>query len=313
MSQASQKLAVRAPLAGHLRRGLREGALFIFGFSALYFFLALLSYQPADPGWTHSGSDMAGQVANLGGPTGAWFADVFLTLFGYLAYLFPIMVAFAGWQLYQGREQEPSQIFDMRGFMLRFGGFVLTLIAGCGLASLHDNSVVSLLPVNAGGILGDLVGQQMEGAFNLMGATLLLLALFLSGVTLFINLSWIRLIDATGALTLLLADRLVRLLLALRMGLGMILVRWQGRRQKSRAARIKVEKRREPTLLERRTPVIKAPEKVIKQSRRIEKEKQIPCLFPRGRVNCHRYPCWMHRNPVNTPYPKKRWKLFLVR
>ena len=284
MSQASQKLVARAPLAGHLRRGLREGALFIFGFSALYFLLALLSYQPLDPGWTHSGStQMSGQVANLGGPTGAWFADVFLTLFGYLAYLFPVMVAFAGWQLYQGREQEPAQAFDIRGFMLRFGGFVLTLIAGCGLASLHDNSVVSLLPVNAGGILGDLVGQLMEGAFNLMGATLLLLALFLSGVTLFINLSWIKLIDATGALTLALADRLFQLLLGLRNGLLNLFAIWQARRQKASAAkRLKVEKRREPVMFEHQPPEIKAPKKVVKQSRRVEKEKQIPLFVAEG-------------------------------
>ncbi len=284
MSQASQKLVARAPLAGHLRRGLREGALFIFGFSALYFLLALLSYQPLDPGWTHSGSaQMSGQVANLGGPTGAWFADVFLTLFGYLAYLFPVMVAFAGWQLYQGREQEPAQAFDIRGFMLRFGGFVLTLIAGCGLASLHDNSVVSLLPVNAGGILGDLVGQLMEGAFNLMGATLLLLALFLSGVTLFINLSWIKLIDATGALTLALADRLFQLLLGLRSGLVTLFAVWQARRQKASAAkRIKLEKRREPVMFEHQPPEIKAPKKVVKQSRRMEKEKQIPLFVAEG-------------------------------
>ena len=284
MSQASQKLVARAPLAGHLRRGLREGALFIFGFSALYFLLALLSYQPLDPGWTHSGSaQMSGQVANLGGPTGAWFADVFLTLFGYLAYLFPVMVAFAGWQLYQGREQEPAQAFDIRGFMLRFGGFVLTLIAGCGLASLHDNSVVSLLPVNAGGILGDLVGQLMEGAFNLMGATLLLLALFLSGVTLFINLSWIKLIDATGALTLALADRLFQLLLGLRNGLLNLFAIWQARRQKASAAkRMKLEKRREPVMFEHQPPEIKAPKKVVKQSRRVEKEKQIPLFIAEG-------------------------------
>jgi len=284
MSQASQKLIVRAPLAGHLRRGLREGALFIFGFSALYFLLALLSYQPVDPGWTHSGSgSMAGQVANLGGPTGAWFADVFLTLFGYLAYLFPLMVAFAGWQLYQGREQDEAQIFDIRGFMLRFGGFVLTLIAGCGLASLHDNSVVSLLPVNAGGILGDLVGQLMEGAFNLMGATLLLLALFLSGVTLFINLSWIKLVDATGALTLFLVGKLFHLLMSLRGGLGNLFESWQARRQTAVAAKkIKIEKRREPVYVERKPPVINTPEKANKPSRRLEKEKQIPLFVADG-------------------------------
>ncbi|VAX06409.1 DNA translocase FtsK [hydrothermal vent metagenome] len=287
MSQASQKLVVRAPLAGHLRRGLREGALFIFGFSALYFLLALLSYQPVDPGWTHSGSGnsatMAGQVANLGGPTGAWFADVFLTLFGYLAYLFPLMVAFAGWQLYQGREQEPDAIFDIRGFMLRFGGFVLTLIAGCGLASLHDNSVISLLPVNAGGILGDLVGQMMEGAFNIMGATLLLLALFLSGVTLFVNLSWIKLIDATGALTLLLVGKLFHLLMHLRNALGNLFERWQARRQTAVAAKkIKVEKRREPVYFEHKPPVINTQEKAVKPSRRLEKEKQIPLFVTEG-------------------------------
>ncbi len=287
MSQASQKVAVRAPLAGHLRRGLREGALFIFSFSALYFFLALFSYQPSDPGWTHSAS-VGTQVANLGGPIGAWFADVFFTLFGYLAYLFPVMVAFAGWQLYQDRQQEdPSSSFDSRGFMLRFGGFVLTLIAGCGLASLHDNSVMSLLPVNAGGILGDLVGKQMEAAFNLIGATLLLLALFFSAATLFVNLSWIKLIDATGSLTLFLLGRLGRLLLILRLGLGAGLANvvgiWLARRQKVRLAkqRIKVEKRREP-LLRHKAPVIKTPEKIIKQSRRVEQEKQIPLFVAEG-------------------------------
>ncbi len=284
MSQASQKLAVRAPLAGHLRRGLREGALFIFGFSALYFFLALFSYQPADPGWTHSAADMGAQVANMGGPTGAWFADVFLTLFGYLAYLFPLMVGFVGWQLYQGREQEASRPFDIRGFMLRFGGFVLTLIAGCGLASLHDNSVISLLPVNAGGILGDLVGRQMEGAFNLIGATLLLLALFLSGMTLFVNLSWIKLIDATGSLTLLLADSLARLFLIVRAGLLKMFEVWLARRQKVQLAkqRFKVEKRREPVRVEHKAPVIKTPGKIIKQSRRVEQEKQIPLFVAEG-------------------------------
>ncbi|VAX14106.1 DNA translocase FtsK [hydrothermal vent metagenome] len=287
MSQASQKLAVRAPLAGHLRRGLREGALFIFGFSALYFFLALFSYQPADPGWTHSAA-LGTRVANLGGPTGAWFADVFFTLFGYLAYLFPLMVAFAGWQLYQGRDEpQASAPTDRRGFMLRFGGFVLTLIAGCGLASLHDNAVVSLLPVNAGGILGDLVGRQMQGAFNLIGATLLLLALFFSGATLFVNLSWIKLIDATGSLTLLLGDKLLRLFLVLRAGLATGLTRafeiWQARRQKVQLAkqRIKAEKRREP-VLKHKTPVIKTPEKIIKQSRRVEQEKQIPLFEAEG-------------------------------
>ena len=171
--------------------------MFIFGFLAVYFLLALVSYDPRDPGWSQSGGD---KVQNLAGPTGAWLSDVFFTLFGYLAYLFPLMVAYVGWLIYVDRKSEAP--VDPRALALRSVGFVLTLGAGCGLASLHDTNMVSIMPVNAGGILGDLVGQNMNHAFSFLGATLLLLALFFSGVTLFVHLSWIKLMDVTGELTL---------------------------------------------------------------------------------------------------------------
>ena len=154
----------------------------------------------SDPGWSHSG--LAGQkdIANLGGPTGALLSDIFLSLFGYLAYLFPIMVAYSGLLIYKDRQKE--HVFDKRGIALRSLGFVLTLFAGCALASMHDASVVSPLPVNAGGILGDILGGRMEEGFNIIGATLLLLSIFFAGVTLFTHLSWLWLMDTTGAFTL---------------------------------------------------------------------------------------------------------------
>ncbi len=274
MAQASQKIAQRTPLASHLRRGLREGALFIFGFGAVYFLLALVSYSPNDPGWSSSGLQ-DGRIANLGGPAGAWFADVFLTLFGYLAYLFPLMVAYTGWLLFQDRRTDAP--FDLRAFGLRAAGFVLTVAAGCGLASLHDTNAVNLLPVNAGGIVGDLVGSAMEGAFSNIGATLLLLALFLSGFTLFTHLSWLRLMDLTGALTL--------------NSLGWLrgkITAWREARQARRARREKEAEFRvktEPQVVrqvKRPPPVIKKPEQPIKQSARVEREKQVPLFAPEG-------------------------------
>ncbi|MDX1527687.1 MAG: DNA translocase FtsK 4TM domain-containing protein, partial [Gammaproteobacteria bacterium] len=78
-------------LGDSLARGSREGALIVFSAVALYFALALTSYHPSDPGWSHSGH--VDHVLNQGGRVGAWIADVFLYLFGYMAYLFPIMVA----------------------------------------------------------------------------------------------------------------------------------------------------------------------------------------------------------------------------
>ena len=87
MAHARQnKLPEKPPLADHLVRGIKEGTLLIFGFVAVYLLLALATYHAVDPGWTRSGS-LGGHVANLGGPFGAWFADIFYTLFGYPSYL----------------------------------------------------------------------------------------------------------------------------------------------------------------------------------------------------------------------------------
>jgi len=197
--QAKETVAESTPVSEQLQRALRESALFIFGCIAIYMVLALVSYHPADPGWSRSGV-IDGSISNLGGPMGAWFADVFLILFGYWAYLFPIMLAFSGFLIYQDARQ--NNPFDQRGFLFCSIGFFLTLSAGCGLASLHDHAMVSSLPIDAGGILGDLIAGIMEKLFSYLGATILLLAVFFSGFTLFTNLSWFKLMDLTGGMTI---------------------------------------------------------------------------------------------------------------
>ncbi len=264
MAQARQTQTEKKPLAAHVIRGLKEGALFIFGFTALYFFLALLSYDPVDPGWSHSGLSGQTHVNNLGGPTGALIADIFLSLFGYLAYLFPIMVAYSGWLIY--RDRRNVQPFDKRGFALRATGFVLTLLSGCALASMHDAAVVSPLPVNAGGILGDVLATRMEQAFNIIGATLLLLAIFFAGVTLFTHLSWLWLMDTTGAWTLRGIDVVRRAIMA-------IYGKYEHHKlKKQREAHFKVSAQRIEK--KRKEPVIKAQPKPVQKSTRVMQEKQ---------------------------------------
>jgi S-DNA-T family DNA segregation ATPase FtsK/SpoIIIE len=275
LAQARQKSKVENPLALHLRRGLREGALYIFGFSAIYFLISLTSYSQNDPGWT--GSGMQGEkLNNLGGPAGAWFSDVFLTLFGYLAYLFPIMVAYSGWLLFQDRFNKNP--FDWRSFLIRASGFLLTIVSGCGLASMHDTSLVSILPVNAGGILGDVVGQYMQRTFSFTGGTILLLALFLSGFTLFTHLSWLWLIDRTGMLTLALMGWIRSRYIAISLGIK------NRRAQKIHEAQYKIKKTKTivTPVLERKAPVIKQPKQQIKQSVRVEKERQVPMFATDG-------------------------------
>ena len=203
MAQASRQkapwhMAWRAPLA----RGTREGVLILVSTIAVYLLLSLASYSPDDPGWSHTGR--ATSVLNQGGVVGAWLADVLLYLFGYMAFLFPVMVAYAGWMLTRnpvgkpGSKGEPLDGFHLSG---RAIGFVLTLSAGCGLATLHYQAGISL-PLDAGGVLGAVVGNGLQAILSRLGATLLLLALFLSGFSLFTGLSWLTIIDATGYWTL---------------------------------------------------------------------------------------------------------------
>jgi S-DNA-T family DNA segregation ATPase FtsK/SpoIIIE len=262
------KTLEKPPLADHLVRGIKEGTLLIFLFVAVYLLLTLVTYHAADPGWTHSGR-ADGHVANLGGPFGAWFADIFYTLFGYPAYLFPLMVAYSGWLLYRG--QQAHKPFDIRGLMLRTLGFVLTLGAGCALASLHDSSLTSPLPVGAGGILGDVIGKGMETVFNFLGATLLLLALFFAGMTLFTHLSWLWLMDKLGELTL-------KLFSWVRQGSSWLQEWMIARRQKrERETTFQVKTEKQKARAETRVaPVITPPVKKPQVSQRVQRERQVP-------------------------------------
>ncbi|MFO7604164.1 MAG: DNA translocase FtsK 4TM domain-containing protein [Gammaproteobacteria bacterium] len=265
----------RSPLADHLVRGIKEGTLLVFGFVALYLLLALVSYHAADPGWTNSGR-ADGYVSNLGGPFGAWYADIFYTLFGYSAYLFPLMVVYSGWLLYRGHQAHKP--FDIRGLLLRSLGFVLTLGAGCALASLHDNSLASPLPVGAGGILGDLIAGGMEAIFSFLGATLLLLALFFAGVTLFTHLSWLWLMDQLGRLTLSLLSLVRRSYSNLQEWI--IATRQRRRRETTFQVKTEQQKARAETRI---APVI-APAVVKKPvvSQRAQRERQVPLFTTDG-------------------------------
>jgi S-DNA-T family DNA segregation ATPase FtsK/SpoIIIE len=182
-------------LIGH---GLREIVLIFFCFMALYLFVSLVTYYPGDPGWSHSGP--VEEVRNKGGVAGALFADLFFLWFGYFAYLFPIMVGYVGWLIYQGKHHDI--LAHPRSLFIPGIGFILTLVAGCGLAIVHFSTESVLLPSHAGGLLGTWVGHWLVGKVNPLGATLIFMAMFFTGITLLTGLSWLWLMDTLGYHTL---------------------------------------------------------------------------------------------------------------
>lgn len=172
---------------------IREGAFILTSAISLFLLLALCSYHATDPAWSHTTQSV--QVMNLGGKAGAYATDILLYFFGSFAYLFPFMLFYAAWLYFRHRnDTEPDYYFTL----LRSAGFILILLAGTGFISLHF-SMNHHASFASGGIIGTSVGLAMTGAFGGFGASLILFACFLCGVTLFTGLSWLKAADLLGA------------------------------------------------------------------------------------------------------------------
>ena len=176
---------------------LKEGALIALGALCAYLWMALLTYDPADPGWTHTSNVQ--QVQNAAGRAGAWFADVLFMVLGYFAFLFPLLLGIKTWQVFRARHQP----WTWNGWLFswRLIGLVFLILSGSALAYIHFQ-FANNLPASAGGALGESLGQLAEAALNVQGSTLLLLAFFLFGLTVFTDLSWFKVMDLTGKITL---------------------------------------------------------------------------------------------------------------
>ncbi|WP_172152356.1 MULTISPECIES: DNA translocase FtsK [Pseudomonas] len=176
---------------------LKEGALIALGALCLYLWMALLTYDPADPGWTHTSN--IDQVQNAAGRAGAWFADILFMALGYFAYVFPLLLGVKTLQVFRDRHQ-PWQWSGWL-FSWRLIGLVFLVLSGATLADIHFDASTSM-PAAAGGALGESLGQLAEDVLNVQGSTLLFIALFLFGLTVFTDLSWFKVMDLTGKITL---------------------------------------------------------------------------------------------------------------
>ncbi len=181
-----------------IKNRLREMILISFCFVGLYLFVSLLTYYGSDPGISHSSP--VEEIRNKGGIVGALFADLFFHLFGYFAYLFPLMVGYVGWIIYQGHHH--TILAQPKTLIVPGIGFILTLSAGCGLGIVHFYAESILLPTHAGGILGGWIGNGLVSIVSRLGATLILIAIFFAGVTLLTGLSWLKVMDTLGSNTL---------------------------------------------------------------------------------------------------------------
>jgi S-DNA-T family DNA segregation ATPase FtsK/SpoIIIE len=195
MSQTNASKSDQHHFQAYLSQGSREGGLILTVAICIFLVMALISHTDQDPGWASTGSNQIAQ--NYGGKAGAWFADILLYFFGYVAYLFPILIGYRAMILFKNRRDRKSFHWPM--FIFRVSGFILTLMGATGLLALY--SIAGLDDVS-GGIVGLELTRVLLDSLNLLGSTLLLVSMLLFGLTVFTGISWLGLMDRTGSLTI---------------------------------------------------------------------------------------------------------------
>jgi len=194
--------APRQPLPNRLVRLLSEARWLATAVALLYFVLILLSYNKADPGWSHENA--VAHVANLGGRAGAWLADLLLFIFGFSAWWLCVCftrAVYKGYRRLHSRfvvEQPLPEPEHQGETVIRWAGFALMFAGSVGLEYLRMWSFKVELPRAAGGVLGQLIGHAAHTAFGFTGATLLLLLLFGLGFSWYFQVSWLATAERIG-------------------------------------------------------------------------------------------------------------------
>ncbi|MBX3648608.1 MAG: DNA translocase FtsK 4TM domain-containing protein [Rhodocyclaceae bacterium] len=247
---------------------MQEARWLVLGVVAFYIGLILYGFSKADPGWSHAAQ--VERIANPGGRIGAWLADLLLYLFGLSAWwwvLFFLFLVIWGYRRLEG-------IFhtDRRPFFIALSGFIVLIAASSGLETLRFHSAKTPLPLEPGGMLGLEVGRLFSQFLGFTGGTIILIALFAAGLTIFTGMSWLKLIERLGAL-----------LEGIWFGSIHLYQRWQDRRigrevAREREAEVEVERKRFEAF--HAEPIrIEPAEVVVPKSTRREKERQAPLFM----------------------------------
>ncbi|MEO6022582.1 MAG: DNA translocase FtsK 4TM domain-containing protein [Burkholderiales bacterium] len=251
------------PMSPKLTRLLREASWLLLAAIGCYLAMILFTFQRSDPGWSHTTSSDI--VHNAGGPFGAWLSDILLSVFGLSGWWWAVL-AFVT-VLHSYRRLDLGGLIDRHSAAVTAVGFGVLLLASAAIEALRLHSLTATLPSAPGGMLGTLLSRGFAGALGFTGATMLLLAMFAIGISLFTGLSWIKLAERLG-------HALELLFYATRQ-------RYQAFRDRRAGEEAQIEREESVGELTRhfevREPVLIAPPLAeVPKSARVVQEKQVP-------------------------------------
>jgi S-DNA-T family DNA segregation ATPase FtsK/SpoIIIE len=145
--------------------------------------LCLISaaFNPSDESFNLSGS---GEVRNLVGWFGAYFAGVLLQAVGVAAYLLPVLLLVAAWRRFRTRR--------IHAPLSRILGLVLLVLSVAALLTLSGLPLLFDRSVQPGGLAGTAIARALQSGLNTVGAAVSLSAIAAVGLLLATNFSFIR-------------------------------------------------------------------------------------------------------------------------
>ncbi len=173
---------------------LLELALLIVALLLGVYLLALLSYQPSDPGFSSTGS---GEIVNAAGLVGSYVADFSLYLIGLGAYMLVPALLPLLWRTFK-RARQGHPWLDL-AFAVQWLGALLLVLCVSVLAAINHAPLDVPSGQSAGGVLGLVLAEGMVRLLGALGSTLVLLGLGMLGVSATTGLSWFALFELIGA------------------------------------------------------------------------------------------------------------------
>ena len=181
-----------------LSQTIKEAILLLSFSISSYIYLTLTTYDKDDKSWINSS---AGELQNLGGIFGSYLSETLYFIFGLASFLVPLLLIFIAVMIYNNHNPN-----DDNSNKIRYFGFFLFLFSSCSLLSIHTAN--KKLEAGSGGFIGDFSGSILIINLGLVGSTLLLVFLFIIGLSIWLKLKWIDIFESTGGTALLFLSKI---------------------------------------------------------------------------------------------------------
>ena len=159
--------------------------------TALFWLIALATYDPADPVWFFNTGGPAPPM-NFAGRVGAFLAELSFQVVGFTAFVLPVGLMTLGWHCFWCRQVD-AVYTKVVGLALTIGCTASFLSLAVGVPDPGARSF------RAGGYLGGWLADLLAAYLNRAGSILVILTLLFLALILMTQLSFGRVFSATGA------------------------------------------------------------------------------------------------------------------